>query len=48
MPPGEIQLDLFLQTSEQEGFFVVAKNLDMRDVLAEEGTDMDKLPACAD
>jgi len=48
MPPGEVQLDLFLQTSEQEGFFVMAKNLDMREVLAEEGTDMDELPGCGD
>ena len=48
MPPGEIQLDLFLQTSEQEGFFVMAKNLDMREVLAEEGTNMDALPDCPD
>ena len=47
MPPGEIQLDLFLQTSEQEGFFVMAKNLDMREVLAEEGTNLDALPDCA-
>jgi len=46
MPPGEVQLDLFLQTSEHEGFFVMAKNLDMREVLAEEGTDMDELPGC--
>ena len=46
MPPGEVQLDLFLQTSEQEGFFLMAKNLDMREVLAEEGTDMDELPGC--
>jgi hypothetical protein len=48
MPPGEVQLDIFLQTSEQEGFFVMAKNVDMREVLAEEGTDMDELPACAE
>ena len=48
MPPGEVQLDIFLQTSEQEGFFVMAKNLDMREVMAEEGTDMDELPACAE
>jgi hypothetical protein len=47
MPPGEVQLDLFLQTSEQEGFFVMAKNLDMREVMAEEGTEMDELPGCA-
>ena len=46
MPPGEVQLDLFLQTSEQEGFFVMAKNLDMREALAEDGTDMDELPDC--
>ena len=46
MPPGEGQLDLFLQTSEQEGFFVMAKNLDMREVLAEEGRNMDELPDC--
>ena len=46
MPPGEVQLDLFLQTSEQEGFFVMAKNLDMREVLAEEGRNMDELPDC--
>jgi hypothetical protein len=46
MPSGEIQLDLFLQTSEQEGFFMMAKNLDMREVLAEEGTDVDELPDC--
>ena len=48
MPPGEVQLDIFLQTSEQEGFFVMAKNLNMREVMAEEGTDMDELPACAE
>lgn len=48
MPPGEVELDLFLQTSEQDGFFVIAKNLDMREVLAEEGTDMDALPDCED
>ena len=41
---GEVQLDLFLQTSEQEGFFVMAKNLDMREVMAEEGRNMDELP----
>jgi len=46
MLPGEVQLDLFLQTSEQEGFFVMAKNLDMREALAEDGTDMDELPDC--
>ena len=46
MPPGEVQLDLFLQTSEQEGFFVMAKNLDMREVMAEEGRNMDELPDC--
>ena len=46
MPPGEVELDLFLQTSEQDGFFVIAKNLDMREVMAEEGTDMDALPDC--
>ena len=48
MPPGEVQVDMFLQTSEQEGFFVMAKNLDMREVLAEEGTNMDELPDCGD
>jgi hypothetical protein len=48
MPPGEARVDIFLQTSEQEGFFVMAKNVDMREVLAEEGTDMDELPACAE
>lgn len=48
MLPGEVQLDLFLQTSEQEGFFVMAKNLDMREALAEDGTDMDELPDCGD
>ena len=47
MPPGEVQVDLFLQTSEQDGFFVMAKNLDMREAMAEEGTDMDALPECA-
>ena len=46
MPPGESPLDIFLQTSEQEGFFVMAKNLDMREALAEDGTDMDELPDC--
>ena len=45
---GEVQLDLFLKTSEQEGFFVMSKNLDMREVMAEEGTDMDELPDCVD
>jgi len=48
MPTGEVELDLFLQTSEQDGFFVIAKNLDMREVMAEEGTDMDALPDCGD
>ena len=48
MPPGEARLDIFLQTSEQDGFFVMAKNLDMREVLAEEGTNMDELPDCPD
>ena len=48
MPPGEVQLDLFLQTSEQEGFFLMAKNLDMREVMAEEGRNMDELPDCLD
>ena len=46
MHPGEVQLDMFLQTSEQEGFFVLAKNLDLREALAEDGTDMDELPDC--
>ena len=46
LPPGEVQLDLFLQTSEQDGFFLMAKNLDMREVMAEEGTNMDELPDC--
>jgi len=46
MPPGESRVDVFLQTSEQEGFFVMAKNLDMREVLAEEGRNMDELPDC--
>jgi len=46
MPPGEVQLDVFLQTSEQEGFFLMANNLDMREVMAEEGSDMDELPDC--
>jgi len=45
--PGEVQLDLFLQTSEQDGFYVMAKNLDMREVMAEEGRNMDELPDCA-
>jgi len=48
MPPGEVRLDIFLQTSEQDGFFVMAKNLDMREVLAEEGTNIDELPDCAE
>ena len=48
MPPGEVQVDMFLQTSEQDGFFVMAKNLDMREVLAEEGRNMDELPDCVD
>ena len=46
MPPGEVQLDVFLQTSEQEGFFLMANNLDMREVMAGEGSDMDELPDC--
>lgn len=46
VPPSEALLDIFLQTSEQDGFFVFAKNLDMREILEEEGRNFDELPDC--
>ena len=46
LPPGEIELDIFLQTSEHEGYFVFAKNLDMGERLLEEGQVLEDLPTC--
>ena len=46
MPSGEVLLDIFLQTSEQDGFFVFARNLDMQEILTEEGKTLDDLPGC--
>ena len=46
LPPGEIRPDIFLQTSEDEGFFMCAKDLDMSEILAEEGKNLNELPDC--
>jgi hypothetical protein len=35
-----------ISSPQPRGFLVMAKNLDMREVLAEEGTDMNELPDC--
>ena len=46
VPAGEVELDIFLQTSTEEGFFVFAKNLDLREMASRDGTNLDDWPDC--
>jgi hypothetical protein len=46
MPAGEVLVDVFLQTSEQDGFFVFAKDLDLRKESNREGSGLDDWPDC--
>jgi hypothetical protein len=46
MPAGQVLVDVFLQTSDQDGFFVFARNLDLRKESNRDGTDLDDWPDC--
>ncbi len=41
-------IDIFLQTSDQDGFFVLSRNLDLRKQSMQDGTDLDDWPGCLD
>ena len=48
MPEGTVLIDIFLQTSDQDGFFVLSRNLDLRKQSMQDGTDLDDWPGCLD
>jgi hypothetical protein len=46
MPAGKVLVDVFLQTSDQDGFFVFARNLDLRKESKRDGSNLDDWPDC--
>jgi hypothetical protein len=46
-PQGEVPVDIFLQTSAEDGFFVFARNLDLREQAEQDGTDLADWPDCS-
>jgi hypothetical protein len=48
MPEGDVLIDIFLQTSDQDGFFLLSRNLDLRKQSMQDGTDLDDWPDCQD
>lgn len=48
MPEGAVLIDIFLQTSNQDGFFVLSRNLDLRKQSMRDGSDLDDWPGCMD
>jgi hypothetical protein len=48
MPAGEVLIDIFLQTSEEDGFFVFVKNMDLRKRTNQQGSSLEEWPVCAE
>jgi hypothetical protein len=46
-PEGEVPVDIFLQTSAEDGFFVFVRNLDFREQAEQDGTDLADWPDCS-
>jgi hypothetical protein len=46
MPAGQVLVDIFLQTSDYDGFFVFARNLDLRKKSEQGDANLDSWPNC--
>jgi hypothetical protein len=46
-PQGEVPVDIFLQTSAEDGFFVFARNLDLQEQAEQDGTNVADWPDCS-